>query len=74
MDIKKVMNRREVRPKQLLFSVRTDMKVAALLNIVKNLDDVASVKLANMLFVMLLDRESARSSLITGMIRVQISS
>jgi hypothetical protein len=36
MDIKAVMNWRKVRPKPLLFSVSTDIKIAALLNIVKN--------------------------------------
>ena len=74
MDIKEVMNRRKVRPKPLLLSVRTDIKVATLLNIVKNLDNVTSVKLASMLYVLLLNREAAYSSLITGMIRVRISS
>ena len=74
MDIKEVMNRRKVRPKPLLLSVRTDIKVATLLNIVKNLDNVTSVKLASMLYVLLLNREDACSSLITGMIRVRISS
>jgi hypothetical protein len=44
MDIKEVMNRRNVRPKPLLFSVRTYIKVVALLNVFKNLDDVTSVK------------------------------
>jgi len=44
MDIKKVMNKRKVRPKPLLFSVRSYIKVAAFLIIVKNLDDVTSVK------------------------------
>jgi hypothetical protein len=44
MDIKEAMNSRKIRPKLFLFSVRTDIKVAALLNIVKDLDDVTSVK------------------------------
>lgn len=63
-----------MRPKPFLFSVRTDIKVAALLNIVKNLDNVTSVKLAYMLYVLLLNREAACSSFITGLIRVQILS
>ena len=49
MDIKEVMNRGKFRPKPLLFSVRTDIKVAALLNIVKNSNDLTSVKLSYML-------------------------
>jgi hypothetical protein len=42
MDIKAVINWRKVSPKPLLFNVRTDIKIAALLNIVKNLVDVTS--------------------------------
>jgi hypothetical protein len=38
------MNKRKGRPKPLLFSVAADMNVAELLTIVKNLDDMASVK------------------------------
>jgi hypothetical protein len=43
MDIKEAVDMRMNRPKPLLFSITADMKVAELLTIVKNLDDLMFV-------------------------------